>query len=466
MVPFGDTTRCFGAVHFGAAQLGNRLRTTRLVALADQVARHPGGTLPFKLQSPAALKAAYRLMDRREVTHAAVLAPHRAWTLQQIEQHLGPLLVIHDATELDFSGLDSVVGLGYIGNGGGRGYLCQNSLVVDPARREVVGLVNQVLYCRPKVPKKEAKPDSRKRENRESRLWLRGTEGLPEDPRLVDVADRGADTTEFIEHELRSHRRFVIRSQHDRQILVGHEDASPRQRLRPTLRTLPVQGSKSLRINAKDGQPARDVKLVFRWAAVRIVPPRQARGEHGRKPLPVWVVHVQEVDPPKGTERLEWFLLTNEPVKSLSDALRVVDWYECRWMVEEYHKAKKTGCGIEDLQFTTQERLQPMIALLSVVALTLLNLRDASRHPDAAMRPATEVVAADYVEVLNAWRNQRVDANLSIQEFFYALARLGGHQNRRRGKPPGWLVLWRGWITLHAMVLGANAIRRKKPGGS
>ena len=75
---------------------------------------------------------------------------------------------------------------------------------------------------------------------------------------------------------------------------------------------------------------------------------------------------------------LNGFLLTNEPVQTFKDALRVVSWYECRWVVEELHKAMKTGCDIENPQFTKVERLQPAIALLSIVALTLLTLRDAS----------------------------------------------------------------------------------------
>ena len=58
-------------------------------------------------------------------------------------------------------------------------------------------------------------------------------------------------------------------------------------------------------------------------------------------------------------------------------------WYECRWVIEEYHKAQKTGCAIEGLQFSSAAALTPMIALLSVVAVTLLNLREASRRPDA-----------------------------------------------------------------------------------
>ena len=34
---------------------------------------------------------------------------------------------------------------------------------------------------------------------------------------------------------------------------------------------------------------------------------------------------------------------------------------------------------------------------------------------------------------------------LSVYDFFYALARLGGHQNRKGDHQPGWLILWPGW---------------------
>jgi hypothetical protein len=53
---------------------------------------------------------------------------------------------------------------------------------------------------------------------------------------------------------------------------------------------------------------------------------------------------------------------------------------------------------------------------------------------------------------------------LTVHEFFYALARLGGHQNRRGDHPPGWLVLWRGWTKLQAMLEGAHAARRLRSG--
>ena len=153
------------------------------------------------------------------------------------------------------------------------------------------------------------------------------------------------------------------------------------------------------------------------------------------------------------------------PVEQAATARQVIAWYECRWVVEEYHKALKTGCDIESMQFTHQSRLEPMIALQSVVALTLLNLRDASRRADAKTASATEVVAQEYVNVLSAWRHGEARPDWTVHEFFLALARLGGHQNRRRDKRPGWIVLWRGWTTLQFLVTGSRLESRRKKVG-
>ena len=124
----------------------------------------------------------------------------------------------------------------------------------------------------------------------------------------------------------------------------------------------------------------------------------------------------------------------------------------------------KTGCRIEDLQFTAVERLQPAIALLSGVALTLLNLRDASRRPCPSTRRAATLFATEYVEVLSVWRYRKLRNDLTVHDFFLALARLGGHQNRKGDHRPGWLVLWRGWMKLQYMLDGYIAAKRKKCG--
>jgi hypothetical protein len=469
-----DSDQTFGAMHFGNAQLGDKRRTKRLVYSADCICRHPGGTLPDKFKSPADLKAFYRMCDCDDVTHAAVLAAHRDKIVEEIEGHRRDILVIHDSTELDYTTHFALQGLGQIGNGRHCGYICHNSLAVDPKNREVLGLLSQILHHRPRVAKNETKAQRRERESRESRLWVEGVTPLPGRRQFIDVCDQGADVFEFLAHEFHSSRRFVIRAAYDRVIFIGHDDVGGRSSyLRQYASRLPRLGERTVEVTSKREEKspkkkgkkrthlrkARHATICVAAAPVQVRPPGKKRGEYANEPLPLWVIRVWEPNPPRGQERLEWFLLTNQPVATFDQACRVIQWYECRWIVEEYHKALKTGCGIENPQFETEERLQPAIALLSVIALTLLSLRDASRRPDAKTRCVRELISMDYIQVLSIRRRKRVCKNWSVHDFFYALARLGGHQNRKCDKQPGWLVLWRGWTTLQAMVDGAEAMK-------
>lgn len=453
-----------GRALFGTAELGDRRRTKRLVHTFDRMCAHPGGTLPDKLGSPPDLRGLYRLCDADEVTHEAVLAPARAHTLARVADRPGDVLVLHDATELDYTTLSSLAGdLGQIGKGDHRGYLCHNVLAVEPDSGEVLGLLDQILHRRDEVPDGETLPEHRDRPTRESLLWVLGTRHLPADARLIDIADQGSDTFEFLEHEFHSGRRFVIRAAKTRKVYAGHEPVGPQRELKTYARSLPELGRFTMDVQAQPGRkPRKDAEFVVRGAAVLVCRPHAKAGHHGNDPLPLYVVQVTEAAPPEGEKAIEWTLLTNERVQTYEDAWRVTGWYERRWVVEEFHKAQKTGCRIEDMQFTTTDRLDPAIALLSVVAVTLLNLREAARRPDADTRRADTVVSSDYVEVLSLKRYGSVRAGLTVREFFLALARFGGHQNRKCDGHPGWLVLWRGWMKLQAMLDGYLAAQRKK----
>jgi hypothetical protein len=457
----------FAELNFAGAELGDVRRTARLVQVVEQICRHPGGSLPDKLASPADLKALYRLCEREEVTHAAIFRSIRQQTQTRLAQHEGVVLVLHDATELDYSQHATVADeMGQIGNGSRRGYVCHNSLAVDAQTREIIGLTNQILHCRVKAPAGEKVTQRRARQSRESRLWVRGTESLPSDWNLVDVCDRGADTFEFLDSECCSGRRFVIRSRYSRKMYVGQEPGGKRHNLQAYLRGLTSSGCQEVEVPAvaargKKARKKRVAKLLISFAAVCLDRPHVKHGEHGDQPLPVFAIRVWEPHPPRGEQGLEWFLLTNQAVTKLADALLVIDWYKTRWVIEEFHKAMKTGCNVEQLQFNYVDRLEPMIAVLSAVATTLLNLRALCATAECETRPASTVIAKEYVELISRWRYHAL-RNLSVREFCLALGRLGGHQNRKHDGLPGWLTLWRGWTKLQAMLDGAEFTRQQK----
>jgi len=454
----------FGVEHFGAANLGDVRRTRRLTQIADRIVKHPGGTPPDKINEPADLKAFYRLMNNPNVTHESVLTPSRERTLRLMGEGPGTVLVIHDTTELDYSGL-SIPELGQIGNGSRRGYLVHNALAVVAETREVMGLAYQKLAKRPKVVKKETRRERRERPDRESRLWKQASKSIPAPApgrRQIEVADRGADVLEFLDFVESQGKSYLVRSKHNRCISLENREKT---KLHDFARALPSAGQKTVEVQGTAKQPARRATVSIAWAEVTLLVPLQPRGKIRGLPLRTWVICVSEIDPPAGVAKpLEWILLTNVPVRTLEDALERIVWYECRWIVEEYHKAMKTGVEVESLQFTSEGALQPAIALLSVGALFLLNLRNASRHADAKERRAAELLPELFVTVLALWRYKQARLDLSVHEFYYALARLGGHQNRRRDHPPGWLVLWRGWTKLQSMVDIMAAYKQQKCG--
>lgn len=461
---FGHKT--LGQAMFQAAKLGDRRRTERTVQLFDALRQHPSSTLPDKLAAPADLKALYRLCDCPEVTHEALLASMRGYTLRNVAANEGTILFIHDATELNYTSRKSMAGeLGQVARGLGKGFICHNVLAVHAESRGVLGLMDQILHRRANVRKDEKPAERRDRKSRESLLWITGTRHLPVGKRYVDVADQGADGFEFIEHAQRSGRTFVVRIHHARKMQLRHDGKGEIRSLSQTAAALPELGRFTMDVQPQKGRKARkDAMFLVRGAAVLVHPPHFRSGNYGKAPLPLYLVTVMEETPPQGEKPIVWQLLTNEPVVTFDDSWRVTTWYELRWIVEEFHKAQKTGCGIENMQFTAAARLEPAIALLSAVALTLLDLRENGRRPDAKTRRATQVIDPSYVTALTAWRFGKPRMDINVHDFYLALARLGGHQNRRHDHPPGWLVLWRGWMKLHAMLAGYEASQRQKCG--
>jgi Transposase DNA-binding len=435
------------------AQLGDRRRTARLVDATRRISGHPGGSLPDKLADPAAYRATLRLMNHPDVTHQTVLQPHLRATRERARRAAGTVLLLQDVTELDYSKQATLASLGQIGNGGGRGYECHNALAVDAETGELLGLACQLLHSRVRKPAGEGVAASRARLSRESLLWLKAAEQIGPTPagcHWVDVCDRGADTFEFLEYEVRHGRHFVIRSTHSRALEV--EAAGQPHQLHELLRSLPAQLGWRAEVSANNGQPRRAARLQCAWAAVTLRAPHVRRGQHGREPLPVWALRVWEVAaPPAVKEPLEWLLLTDEPVADAASARRRVSFYERRPVVEDYHKAQKTGLGVEQLQLQSQAGLQPLLALLSVLAVALVNARAAARDAGRAARPARDFIDPVWVSVLSVWRYGR-ERPLTVREYVLALGRLGGHLNRTADGLPGWQTLWRGAMKLHAMV--------------
>jgi hypothetical protein len=448
---------------FGACELGDRRRTKRMVKLAAQAAAKPDAATPEQAERWADCKAAYRLFDQDEVTFDAVIAPHCA-----AARAVGPgvWLVINDTTELDFGYARDLPGAGRVGGGfDRRGFYLHTALVVAPHNAQLVGLAAQELYVRPLTKVKRVSSAQRKQlKTRETDVWGRVIDHAgpaPEGARFIHVCDRGADNFDVYCHLVEQRTGWVIRAAQLPRLVL--DDQGVQRSLNETLALRSVLGTYELEVRANHDQPARTAQLEVRCAAITMPRPRTGASRYvkarGVKEIPMCAVEVLEVHPPRGVKKpLRWVLLTSERAETFNDAWRIIEYYERRSLVEEYHKCLKTGCRVESRQYRTGARLAPVIGLLSVLAVRLLQLKMTARiDPE---QPAAGVVPGTWLKALPLVLKSKNPIR-TVREFFRALASLGGFLGRKRDGEPGWQTVWRGLQSLLLCLRGAEAMRIK-----
>ena len=445
--------------HFSQCLLGDKRRTQRLVKVAAAMANNPSGSLPDQLVEWADLKAAYALFAREEVTFNAIATPH--WEMVR-KRTSGRYLILDDTTELDFGRHRDIKGLGPTGNGSGLGFLLHNGLMVNADTEELVGLAGQAIHYREKKPKGRKRENSSqiKKRRRESEVWGKVVDAIgkpAEGVQFIHVMDRGADNFEVYCHMLLQDCDWVVRASHLKRKIIP-EVGKVKMQLDQYLPHLTPAGSYQLHLRTRPQQPERVAKLEVSIGTILMPTPSQMSPwvrELKPRPIPMNVVHVAEVDAPQGVEPIRWTLFTSLPVSNLNEAWKVIEYYERRWLIEEYHKALKTGCQVEARQLHGKSGLEAITALLGIQAVRLLQLKSIARTaPD---KPARQVVPQIWIRILQKIRPKlKCIPELTIRQFYREVAKLGGFLGRKGDGEPGWITLWRGWEKLNNYVHGAS----------
>jgi hypothetical protein len=320
----------------------------------------------------------------------------------------------------------------------------------------VLGLLNQQCWTRLGPPGKKRRETWRQRVSRprESQRWAQVLEEVGRPPpgcQWIFLADREADFYEPIERCQRHRWDFIIRAYRDRALVDQPEH------LKAAVAQAPVRGRLRVKLRARPGQAARTATVEVRTGTVRAKGPER-RG--GPKPgFTLNVVEVREVGAPPDVEPLQWWLLTSLPCTGWAAVRRIVGRYAARWWVEEYHKALKTGAGVEDSQLERAYRIESLVAVLAVVAVRLLNAKHLARaRPD---EPVDAAVLGPEALALLAVRFGPPAAGWTHRSLLWAVARLGGFLARRHDGMPGWQTIWRGWHRLLWMCQGVELLQQK-----
>ena len=406
---------------------------------------------------------AYNFFANKRVTFSVVLDSPMTVVGQALRERFEgtTVLNVQDTTEINLSHLNTMTGLGEIGNPKNRGLFLHPSLAVSPDGVPI-GLLSAQIWDRP--PSCHGKTKKRKQkafEDKESLRWWTAIEvsekrvGRP--GLLVHVGDREDDIYDVFKRAHDAGYRILVRAAQDRRVEGEHSTLwaqvasfSPAGEGRPL--SVPARP-------AKDGKPARaarDTSIVIRYGLVTIREPQ------GPGALDMYAVQVTEVDPPSGVEPIEWLLLTTDPITSVEDAWQRVEWYRCRWRIEEFFQVLKSGCRIEARQFESRSTYEPSLAISMLTAVRLLTMvKQARVTPDA---PASSVLSQEEEHVLvqhaQAKKMGHCDSSpLRLADAIVLIAMLGGYKARSCDGPPGWITFWRGLRRLEDMVEGYRLAR-------
>jgi hypothetical protein len=452
--------RSWAMNEFGSAELGDLRRTRALVAVAATLADGQGGTLSRAVLQLAPLKRAYRLFANTDVTGEAILDPHIQHT-RSAQTVGGQWLYYEDSCSINYETHLAIEDMGWMGDER-RGMTVHTSLAAQVnawgedghPTVSLEGIARQEVWTRVGDPKcrGESKHERLKRP-RESQRWAAVVEemGRPvEGAQCTFLGDRESDIYETYTRCAGKGWDFIVRAKEDRALL------GTKSSLFAAVAAAPVRGTRTIKLRAQSARPgreavaAREVTLEIRATTVTPRPPNRPGVK--LKPVTFQVVEAREVNAPVGIKPLHWILNTSWPCNTLEEIMKVLESYASRWLIEEYHKALKTGAGVEDIQLSTYARVKALFAVLAVVAVRLVNMKLLATTAPEAQVPH-DAIAPEILKVL-AVKGRKPKGEWTWRSLIVAIARLGGFLARRSDGMPGWITIWRGWRRLMDIVHG------------
>lgn len=433
--------------NFGNCELGDKRRTRRLQIVAKNMLASPEESLPGQNTQWSDLKAAYRMFDSKGATFPAVCETHWKRTRQTKP---GRFLLISDTTEIDRSSHHATTGQGMLGGVYGRGVHLHSCLVYNSSDKLIEGAAGSLLHYRAAVSKKET-VKQRLRRIRESSIWgdlVRKIGSPPEGSQWIHVFDRGGDNFESMCHVQLNQCDWVIRaSQLNRNVIAPEGNKLP---LSKAIDPAELLGSYKLSLRSRPGVAARTANIEVSAMQVTLPKPQQHSPwvkQCGISEITANVVIVEETHPPKGTKAIRWVLLTSLSVTNFDEAWQVIEDYENRWLIEEYHKVIKSGCNIEGPALRTAERLEPLLGLISIIGIRLFQMKLVGRS-----QPKTKAqgrVPSSWLRCLKILRPKTKITEITVYGFFRQIAMLGGFLGRTGDGEPGWQTIWRGFKKMH-----------------
>lgn len=447
---------------FADERLGKRFRK-----LIEQLSQDVGESIPMACQDWANTKAAYRFFSNPSVSEEEILIGHFQASKARFDRTKGPILVLHDTTELNYRRSDPGQ-IGYTRKCANRrglfdqkvkrgmcGVLMHSSLLLTTDGLPL-GFVSKKFWNREKFKNVKALYRNKNAtripiEQKESFRWIEAVRDtnkrLGSSERIVHVGDREADMYELFQAAHQDRSQFLVR------IKVNRRTDKENVTIHDVLRAANKKGIHSISYRDRGGEEIV-AQLEIKFEKMMIQPSFGLKSKNYPNTA-VTVISAKELGKTGITrDPIDWKLITNLPVKTLRDAVEKLEWYALRWKIEEFFKILKSGCKVDESKLRTAEGLCKMLATYSILAwrifwMTMLN-RQAEKLP-----PKLAITEME-IKLLDQLKPDTKSGEKYLSDYLLKLAKMGGYLARTSDPPPGNKIMWRGIQKLNDIQIGVE----------
>lgn len=455
---------------FATLSLGDKRLKKRAQKVLVQLSRNATDSIPTACSGAAETKAAYRFFDNDQVTPEKIHKTHFQATLARMSEY--PVILIpQDTTVLNFSSQYERKDTGPTTKDSTKGMHLHCALAMTP-EKVCLGALSIKQWHREELQKlarinRTKKDYSTPIEDKESYRWLENYKksneyaaALPHTI-IVSMADREGDIYDiykeanqiFSEGGAKAH--YLIRAKTDRKV-CDEEGKKCGEKIKSTLKSESPLGQIVIDVSETKKRKSRAAHLTIYVKKVHIaLPDKQKRGKN-YKPVEITVILCTELNPPAGSEVIEWLLITDLAVTTFEEACEKINWYTCRWQIEIFFKILKSGCAIEKLQLT-DKNFSACLSFYMIIAWRILYVVMLGRQsPEISCECifSKEEWQTTYVVV---HRKKPPITPPTLNEMIRMVASLGGYLNRKSDPEPGVKRMWIGFRNMQEHIKAKEA---------
>ena len=410
-------------------------------------------------ESRAEQKGYYRFLRNEKVTEDALIKEMVSRCAKVSKCKV--VLSIQDSSEINLSNHRNRIvhdeSIGSINdNYDGIGFKIHPSFVIDAYSCYPYGYSAIDIWSREHEKKELSEYKHRRLDvsEKETHVWLQSNkstyENLKEAKAVIIVQDREGDFYEqFTETEQQENFYLLIRSNHNR-LLQG------RIKLWDYIDNQPVIGSYktivSSKNNGKQGQK-REALIEVKVGKVVLKKPQKKRVSMPRTSVVLTVIEAREAGR-DCEDSILWRLYTTWPVESFEEACQVIEWYNCRWFIEEVFKVLKKECfDIEASELESGWSVRKLTLMILDTIIKLFQMAIAYNMPEGEAHDTVTMFDEGEIECLEKLNRKMQGKTTKLSNpfnktklpwAFWILARLGGWKGYASQRKAGFATLING----------------------